>query len=229
MNKEVCLLGRLVMIERFEYEGYWWFPESPERKIKGKLRFDPKEGASLYLVGSQEDLQTIPEVNKPKIILGFSSDGNKITLYDSLFSKSSIHVPGMIEQWFDVTYVLVGTHFHKAEDIKFKSASIRFSYLDDWVRVSGFKIGFLKKGGYSIRYKLPKDFRAEVSNDLKVNISFGANYPALYAVQKEVYVKQEAWIRIVPLEVKTLEYFLFTIHHIQDFLTLAISEPVYPL
>ena len=218
-----------MMIERFEYEGDWWFPESPERKVKGKLKFDPKEGASLYLVGSKEDLATIVGISKPEIILGFSTDGKKITLYDSLLSKSSVHVPGMIEQWFYVTYVFVGTHFHKAEDIKFKSANIRFSYLDDWVDVSGFKIGLLKKGGYSIRYKLPKDFRAKISNDLKVNISFGAKYPALYGVQKEVYAKQEAWIRIIPSEVKTLEYFLLAIHHIQDFLTLVISEPVYPL
>lgn len=40
------------MNERFEYQGYWWLPDTPEEQAPGTLKFDPDEGPTLNLVGS---------------------------------------------------------------------------------------------------------------------------------------------------------------------------------
>lgn len=217
------------MIEKFEYEGEWWLPEQPEQKIKGTLNFTPYEGASLHLIGSKQDVERIWKMGELKIIQGFSADGKKITLHNCLLKESTVHYPGMVECSFYASYVFVGKHFQKAEDIKFKSLWIRFLHLDDWVNISGFEIPLPKNGQATIRYKRPKDFHANISKDLKISISFTVYYPHLSPLQKEACIKQIAYLGITPANAKSWMEYLRIIYHIQNFLTLAIIEPVHPL
>src|SRR6185436_19440178 len=35
--------------ESFEIEGFWWHPDQPERKVPGKMVFDPLRGTIVHL------------------------------------------------------------------------------------------------------------------------------------------------------------------------------------
>jgi len=217
------------MIREYEYEGDWWLPEQPEQRIRGKLKFTPQEGAVLHLIGSHQDLERIMKTSNLGIIQGFSSDGKKITLYNCLFKHIKVSYPGMPVCLLHVTYVFVGTHFERPEDIKFKSLWVRFLYLDDWVNISGFKMQPPTKGRFTVKYKRPEDIHANVSNDLKVSIRFGIEYPTFSRLQKEVNIKQRAHMGITPTVARSLNEYLEIIYRIQNFLALAIMEPVHPL
>ena len=140
------------MIEEFEYKGIWWLPDKPEKQISGTLRFTPNEGGVLELMSSFKDIQVEPE-----IILGVSSNGKNITLHKCFDTKTNFNFPGFLTSSFYANVIFIGAHFQKLEDIKFKSISIHYSHLDEWVNISGFNI---KPPGEEkeliIKYKLPE-------------------------------------------------------------------------
>lgn len=220
------------MIEEFEYNGIWWLPGKSKKQISGTLRFTPDEGAILNLIGSFKDIKDINEMLEPEIILGVSSNGKKITLYKCFETKSSLNFPGFQTSSFYANMVFIGTHFQNSEDIKFKSISVHYSHLDEWVNISGFDIDIKHLGKEKeviIKYKLPEPFQAEISDGLKISINFQASLPPLSVVQKEATIKQKTEIKIETSEDKSFEDYIKIMYHIQNFLTLGITEPVYPL
>ena len=49
------------MNSEFEYDGFWWLPETPENQVPGKVRFIPSERVALDLqgtLGSKKDDKT---------------------------------------------------------------------------------------------------------------------------------------------------------------------------
>jgi hypothetical protein len=213
------------MIEEFEYKGIWWLPDKPEKQISGTLRFTPNEGGVLELMSSFKDIQVEPE-----IILGVSSNGKNITLHKCFDTKTNFNFPGFLTSSFYANVIFIGAHFQKLEDIKFKSISIHYSHLDEWVNISGFNI---KPPGEEkeliIKYKLPEPIKADVSNVLKVLINIRATESSPSFVQKEATIKQETEIKIETSEDKSFEDYRRIMYHIQNFLTLGITEPVHPL
>lgn len=216
------------MIEEFDYTGVWWLPNKPEEKISGTFRFAPHEGAILDLIGSFKDIKDMDRILEPEIILGISSNGKGITLHRCVETKSSLSFPGLLTSSFYAVVVFIGTHFQKTEDIKFKSLTVRYSHLDEWVNISGFDIRH-DRDEAAIKYKVPEAIEASINNDYRVFIDIRATYPTLSIVQQEASIKQKTYIRIVPSEEKPLDQYLNIMYHIQNFLSLGIMEPVYPL
>jgi len=229
------------MFEEFEYKGNWWLPDEPEKQTPGTLRFNPREGAVLDLIGSFKDI-TIESMFKmlssqiimlsPQIILGTSSNGKDITLYKCLETKLTPSFPGIPLSSFYAHVVFVGTHFQRPEDIKFKKVYIHYLHLDEWVDLSGFNIEIPpspSKDEIIIKYKLPIPVEVSLKDDYRMRIAFGFEGPTLSAVQKEAGVKQETYIKIEASEEKPFEEHMRIIHMTQDFLSLGVGEPVYPL
>lgn len=220
------------MIEEFEYKGIWWLPDKPEKQISGTLRFSPKEGAILDLIGSFKDIEDMhkDKMLEPEIILGIFSNGKNITLHKCFETKSNISFPGFSTSSFYANVVFVGAHFQKKEDIKFKKLSIHYSLLDEWVNISGFDIQpFSDKKEVVIKYKLPEPIQANISGGCKVFIDIRASGPSLSFVQKEATIKQRTEIKIETSEDKPFEDYRRNMYHIRNFLSLGIMEAVYPL
>lgn len=38
-----------------EWSGFWWLPDDPEHQVPGVLRYEPKDGLVLSLIGTFED------------------------------------------------------------------------------------------------------------------------------------------------------------------------------
>jgi len=217
------------MIEESEYKGIWWLPHTPKEQISGTLKFTPGEGAVLDLIGSFKDITGMNKMLEPEIILGISSDGKNITLYKCFEARSNLSFPGLLTSSFYANIAFVGAHFQKPEDIKFKSLSVHYLYLDEWVNVSGFDIQHLFDGKVVvIRYKLPEPIQATI-DDYKILLDVRATGPTPSIVQKEASIKQRTYIRVEPSGEKSFDEYSNIMYHIQNFLSLGIMEPVYPL
>ena len=155
------------MMDKFEYEGIWWLPDKPEKQVSGTLRFTPNEGAILDLIGSFKDTKEINKMLELEIILGISSNGKNITLHKCFETKSNVSVPRLLTSSFYANEVFVGAHFQKSEDIKFRELSICYSYLDEWVNISGFNIQYPDKSEVVIKYKQPEPIQASIGEDCK--------------------------------------------------------------
>jgi hypothetical protein len=210
------------MIEEFQYKGMWWLPHEPEEQIPGTFKFTPIEGAVLELIGSFKMFE-------PEIILGISSDGEKITLYKCFVTNSILRYPGLPTSSFYVNIAFVGAHFQKTEDIKFKSLSIHYLYLDEWFNVSRFDIQQFDEKEIVIRYKPPKPIQVAI-DDYKILLKVKVIPAETHSImQKEASIKKMTYITIEPSEKKSFDEYLNIMHYIQNFLSLGVTKPVYPL
>lgn len=216
-----------MMIEEFEYMGLWWLPETPEKQICGTLRFTPIEGAVLELMDSFIDAKTKDRIVSPEAIIGHSSYGKDITLYQCRLKSYS-----GFQESFRADVVFIGAHFQKSEDIKFKSIDVHYSHLDEWTNISGFiDIQYPRDGEVVIKYKRPEPIRVSINDDCEISIIIQPEeYPSHHIVQKEVTIKQKTYIKIKTSGEKSFEEYEEIMYQIQNFLSLGVwREPVYPL
>jgi hypothetical protein len=218
------------MMNEFEYEGIWWLPENPEKKLQGKLKFTPWDGALLDLIGSFKENQNIFAELEPDIILGITVTGKNVTLHKCLEFRSSTNYPGFPTSSFYANIVFVGVHFERSVDIRFKALSIQYLHLDEWVNISGFKMTHEPEAHRTIiEYKLPEPIQAKISDDFGVWINFEATLPLRSRVQKEASITQKIEIKIEATKENSFEYFTRIAYHISNFLSLICSEPTHIL
>lgn len=142
-----------------------------------------------------------------------------------------MNTSGFVSSSFTADVVFVGHHFYEEEDIVFSSLSLTYSHLEEWAGISGIKIDMNPEP--VIIYSQPRKIEAEVdgiricidfSSDLRVEkINFGN-------IIRECSLKQTTSIKIEPYEqIHFNDYKKNVCYHIQNFLSLAIGEAVYPL
>lgn len=218
------------MINEFEFKSDWWLPADLSNRIPGTLRFSPGEGATLDLIGSFKDMQHLGEALDPEIILGETTNGKKVTLYKCFETRSSMSLPGRITSVLHANYVFVGVHFPNPESILFKDMSVRYLYLDEWVRKSGFSIE-LPTGeateSITVRYSLPQPIQIATNAQGKISLNFSANIP-MPSVTESI-MKQKVEIKIETEGEKQFWYFKTLIYQLQNFLCLGMMKTTWPV
>ncbi|MEN9520047.1 MAG: hypothetical protein RLZZ381_2635 [Cyanobacteriota bacterium] len=75
--------------ETKKYEGYWWLPENPDKKVTGSLSINRRECIELRIISSLQSLHSFfSDQASPEIILGQSIDENLITLINPICTNS---------------------------------------------------------------------------------------------------------------------------------------------
>jgi len=217
------------MIEGFEYKGQWWLPNKPEKAVSGTLRYSHNDGAVLELIGSFEDSGEMHKMPRPVVILGTSSEGKDISLHGCFLIQGRTSYPGFSTSSYFASTAFVGVHFPKIEDVRFRSINVRFSHFDEWANLSGFKIDHSKEEDVVIRYKRPNDIRVDISGNYTIAITTRVTFPVFTLVQKKASVEQQTIARIETVHESSMENLLSIIQHLQNFLCLAVREPVYVL
>ena len=123
----------------------------------------------------------------------------------------------------------MGEHFQQVEDVKFSNLLVQYSYLNEWLGIHGFYPASSEDSDIVIRYKRPNSIRAAV-RDYKINVLFG--FETSYSIiEPEVNFKQKVFVEIKPLKNSLLSFdeYQEIVQSIQNFLSFALSKPVYPL
>jgi hypothetical protein len=212
------------MIEEFEHSGEWWLPHTPNKTKKGLLKFSPINGASLSLNGSLEDNYNQLETRYYDIIHGRTWDDKIITLWKCSYMGSFV----------DIRVILEGWHFNKAEDIKFASVDIHYSYLEDWLdRYSGFRVSpAIKERGTDVSYREPIAINSHINQDYSLEIQSHFKSQGLIAGTKRINMQQEITVNIGSIgskQERSFDEYMHIKNRFRDFLTLAISESVQTL
>lgn len=225
-------------MESYECSGYWWMPNFPNNKVFGTLKFLPTAGAILELmdffhqnISFEKDELSGKYIKSNEIILGLNSEGKDITLHNCTFIGRSILIEKDITILkYRVSFIFVGFHFEKKEDIEFKSISVNYHHLNEWIGISGIKQeteltseGRLKELNYN--YNPPDkikvnhgDFCLEIGWDL--NSKFNPY---------ELKVRQTSFIKIELQNSASFDYFLNILYNIQNLLSLGLRKATFPL
>jgi len=198
----------------------------PDSRIPGTIIFDKKNGATLDLIGAFPRNKT-----KLEIILGVLEDGNYCTLFNSFEIRRTHHLPGMEIATYISNFLFIGAHFTNKSDIKFNEISVHYLHLDEWLNIrSGFKKIETDPKDFkiSIEYELPKSIDVNINSSTKLTVNLTATAPTIKMVQKDVIIRQKAFINFEYNKKASFEKILADSFHFQNFLTLLLQKPSYP-
>lgn len=229
------------MIENFEYVGYWWIPENPKNRLYGTLKYIHNQNAVLEVMGNfqghiDDPLMGLLQFStgaliQPEIIHGVTVDGKLITLYQCQRITGNVTLPGIPTQSFKINIVFEGYYFKNSSDIKFKQISVQYSYLDEWVNISGFKrlVKDNKWENLAYQYDKPNEISLTKTEDYDIFIDFDYDH-LLDGFGRELSIKQRSKLIIKALNGDfDFGEVYENIELIQDFLTFGVMETVYPL
>jgi hypothetical protein len=249
------------MFEEFVRLGKWWLPNRPEGVVPGKLNFSPRTGATLELIGSFYDSQfeeigqtkdiipldenfTLGDSNitegvelqfiKPEetIILGLLDNNEEITLYKCYGRIKNFELfKGRPTLSFHADYIFRKIHFQNEQDIKFKSFSIQYSYLEQWIAKSGIQV-FLAQDENKIwiSYKPPSNIYLTKINELDLSITFSPIYINPFdiyvgATYYKANIEQKTYLTIQNPSNKSLSECIDILLQFRDLLSFAMTKP----
>jgi len=216
------------MIREFEYKGKWWLPSNSRRRIAGTLRFTASGGVYLDLMGSLTATLEMGFPQETATILGISSEGQEITLSKCFQTNATLGISGFPTSSFYANEAFLGAHFNKIENIKFESWAVNYSYLEEWVNTPAFDVRS-SKNKMTIKYSRPQPIEAIVKDGWKISIVAKSTLDYRSNVQIEAGIKQRMYIYIQSPSERPFAEFCDIAYQIQNVLSLAVGQPVYPL
>lgn len=204
-------------------QGLFWLPEQPDKELAGELTFDEDSGTCLSLVGTFDAAHDWPDA--VDVILGTTAKGD-VTLLDA-FGGSSWSSHGVASRRYTANKLLIGHQFESTHDVRFTSASARYTRLGEWIGRTGVDHDhqWAEGGGrdtIALKYEPPTAMTAQFAGG-SVSVTFAyrrdgdaeqwklAHYPAI-RLQYDCEMGLE----------KVLQH----IHHIQCLLSLCMDIPV---
>lgn len=221
-----------------ELSGIWWLPESPDSTISGTLSFDGSNHARLKLIGSFREINDIlaspARGFAPPIILGVAVSGQRVTLYQCMQVNRTINLSGYDLQTssFEARAVFVGAHLTTTEELMFSKFAIRYDRLGDWAQLSGFTMS-LESGEagrmsrFTLKYELPDEYCVVLDG---FEVAFPATFHWGGNQVDQPEIRQSLFVEVRPNAPATFSAFLNPyFYHVQNFLSLGIGQPVYPV
>jgi len=157
------------LFEDFEHKGHWWLPENPDRRVSGTLTYKSGEDITLELLGSlrEPDNRREEQDFNPEIILGISSEGRPVTLFQTYEIGRGWSSTGVSSQTIVVDYLFLEEHFTTSKEMRFSSAYVTYTYLEEWLGKLPFKSDLLKNGdegswNWKATFITPPSFEANV-------------------------------------------------------------------
>ncbi|MDD3041133.1 HEPN domain-containing protein [Bacteroides sp.] len=199
--------------------GIWSLPDLPESKINGILSYI--DGSIILKTTEQfngiEDLEII----KYPVIIGFTSNGKKVTFIKCSKPSQKINMPGLIEFVFKPLVIIVGEQYKKEEDIFFSSVNAHYFGLEKWIDDRPFQIIRIPETNEIItNYKMSPCYRCNLDGFV-VSTDNECNYHVELSGSFEL--KQKTTITIEFNEVRYWQSAVDELYNYGAFLTLCMG------
>lgn len=247
------------LTEEYEQRGWWWLPESPGSRVSGLFSFSPTAGITLDLHGSLNKMEkTGSRCFTILGILASGSSATLRDCYVRS-STGTYGLSGYQQDHciLRVGKAFVGVHFESVEDTEFSSLSVQFANLDEWaVRKSleetrefvqsqldwhtrrtwysddvstdyqGVKLSDLVDLYDAVaRLKVPQPVQVKVGDcDIAISVE-----GTVSEASTQISFSQQTWIKFSWKEGKPFEDWLEVLMKMQNFLTLMMSNPTFPI
>ncbi|MGI5421217.1 HEPN domain-containing protein [Actinomadura luteofluorescens] len=124
-------------METLSFEGEFWLPNNPDRKVAGVLNFSQENGGELSLIGSFSDVSAflLEGAQNPGRIIGHS-DKNIYTLDQCFQTYSQFTLRGK-RQKFHVGLIIEGAAYAEDEPLEFDGIGVEVANFLNWAGVSG--------------------------------------------------------------------------------------------
>lgn len=215
-----------ILLDSIEYQGYWRIPGKPQT-IAGTLTFSATQGGTLELLGNFEEINQIQSITQYEIIQGFTPDGKNITLYKCIKIHASFSQPGYVLTRYYVNVIFIGALFDNSLDITFKSISINFFNLDEWLGLNFLNYKHNKsKKEYILKYKIPIPRKIPLDDALSLLIDFNLN---VSTARTHGTMRQTPFLKFEHSTEKHFDEYYRNVYQLQNFLTFSMNSASYPI
>src|SRR5690349_17642228 len=178
------------------YDGEWWCPETPNRRVGGRFMYTPQNGPRLTLVGRLlDDRDRQRQRGHLPVILGNISSmvfGNDITLLACRWDGDRLHGEYR-EQHFRCDFALLGAHLPALAATVVTGCEVSFTNLDSWIDVSGFVVDGDADQRYHVRYDRPMLPELETSVGT-ITLTLASPFP--FVTHRAVDVRESSRVTI---------------------------------
>jgi ApeA N-terminal domain 1 len=166
------------------------------------------------------------------IILGLLENNEEVTLYKCSGSiKNFEFVKGRPNLFFQATYIFRKIHFQTEQEIQFKSISVRYSHLEEWIGKSGVQaIWAGDENKIWISYQPPVSIPLAEVEGLDMSITFSQIYVNPFdiyfgATYYKGNVEQKTFLTLQNPQKRSIDQCVELIINFRDFLSFAMSKP----
>ena len=178
--------------EKLVLNGEWFLPENEQERLSGRLIYDPEYGIRLEVHGVFGNKSYPSYFREHQIINGWVEGEKYVTLL-SAFLKT----PNTVSTYI-VSYFFYDIKVNSFDFLQFNQINIRFSNLEEWVGISGFKMrsaedlfNEVEHKEVKVFYKLPQPITYPIqSGKLSFSIDFTCTTPIWKIVTTEQSIKQ---------------------------------------
>ncbi|WP_412516894.1 hypothetical protein K8Z49_43120 [Actinomadura madurae] len=207
------------------FEGEFWLPEQPDKKVAGTLKLSQSEGTELSLIGgfgSQgmtsfwEDSETV------RRIIG-SSTKELYTLDRCFQTHGQMNFSGAHRQKYSVGLIIEGASYAKDEELTFDGIGVEVTNFLNWAGVSGVSQEFSTspKNGYSIKVEGLDTVSAPFSDG---NIEVRHGYRTSSKTNREFTIRQFADVKFSFNSILSLSRAMDYASDLQDLVTMATDR-----
>lgn len=211
------------------FQGYFWLPESPGKKIPGRL-YRSDEGAMVL-----ETLGTFSgshiEFNQASMgrILGVSEKGKLITLENCLHRSKSMSIPGISICRIHVGVVLVGCNIKQGAEVLFDRVAFYSEAISDWLELAHIDAYITDPPQRSafISYSPPSEVEWGISGDTKLELISRWTAPVVRQL-REAKITQAAWVCLDFEKATPLEELDLVANRFCHFISFVVGQPIHP-
>lgn len=221
------------MLEDFSYEGTWWLPHKPEDIHHGTLQFKHSDQIILHLSGLFSDRKACSI--GPEIILGITTMNKKVTLFKTLEVDYKVPISGIEpseanplgDSRFICTIIFIGQHFNNKNDIRFRSMSINFTYLEQWFSPKGMFDANFKEDGFVVSANLMKIEPMRIDS-LNSSLSISSSISTERDQPASLKLSHISYLQLEPDTPKDFTWYEDVVSNLECLFTLLMGVAVYP-
>lgn len=213
-----------------EWKGFWWLPDSPDRRMSGVLKFNPGNGLTLSLSFPSGEAFSCPP-SLWKVLFG-EADGQKLTLFDCFPNPPSpkdlvgYQCGNAPQLQVKVEKVLVNAHCKT--NASFHSVEFSFVGLSKWVGMSAPGGASRATGATSLPGSAEVEIREKSGQNAEANgkrivYNFSLGYTSSSYAQESV-ANEAVYLRVSSSEGLALEEALEKVRLMQELVAFALQD-----
>jgi hypothetical protein len=209
-----------------EFQGYFWLPDKPERKVPGHFLRTADGRLQLNIVGTFSGRPIELDDRSPFRILGLSENGKSITLEGCLYTNRSFNFPGLPTAIIFVHFAFIGCHFKNDEPIQFDSIYCYSEAVDIWMRFAPMEVTLSTNPQKSaISFSPPSPLEYELPDDLKFNVRCTWSAPSA-TEYREARIKQKTWVGFEFPRKANFKEMLTIVNQFSNFVSFVIDQTI---
>ncbi|MGP8254233.1 MAG: HEPN domain-containing protein [Methanoregula sp.] len=220
------------MLSKSEYKGKWWIPADSHNEIDGTLKINPNGTGTLEIWGEliKEDFSEFPPTSEEvEIILGRTSEGSKITLFNCQLAGTSRSSEGFPLQTVNIATNILHVHFLTGDTISFRKLMVEFKHFEHLIKSTRIQVTNSSQVAIPINNVEREEIPFFSVDGFNIKIIVDVHSMIKRSPLKKITVEELPYILIEAETDRKYADYLKIIDKLQYFFTFCVLKTVYPV